>query len=252
MRAAGDRLHHRRLDLEVAAGVEIPPDRSDDQRPRLEDPPRLGIDGEIEVPLPVPLLDVFQAVPLFWKGPEALGEKRDRLRLDRKLSRARPEDPSRNSYPVAEIEGLEEGPGFLPDVVSSDVDLDPFPAVGEVEETRLSLDALRQDPAGRRDLGLFLLEVLAARASVARRDLCGCGIRGELERIDVLRHLRDQQQVIGAILDELRFRRRVRCALWRSPLGRVCHRAESISAPGAAGEKPAARDAGARPARCRA
>ena len=62
---AGDRLHHRRLDLDIAALVEESPNRPDHCRTGLEDTARLWIDGQVEVTLPVPLLDVLQAVPFF-------------------------------------------------------------------------------------------------------------------------------------------------------------------------------------------
>ena len=71
-RAAGNRLHHRRLDLEVAAGVEERADRGEHTAADLEHAPRVGIDDQIEIALPVADLDVAQAVPLLGQRQEAL------------------------------------------------------------------------------------------------------------------------------------------------------------------------------------
>ena len=74
-RAAGDRLHHRRLDLEEAARVQEPADAGDHARARLEHPPRLRIDDEIEVALAVARLDVGQPVPFLRQRQQALRQK---------------------------------------------------------------------------------------------------------------------------------------------------------------------------------
>ena len=69
-RATGDRLHHRRLDLEEPAGVEELADAADQARAELEDRARLGVDDQVDVALPVAGLDVLQAVPLLWQRAE--------------------------------------------------------------------------------------------------------------------------------------------------------------------------------------
>ena len=84
--AAGDRLHHRRLDLEEAARVE---ERADARAraPRApEDPPRLRVGDEVDVALAVAQLDVGQAVPLLRQRPQRLGEERQIARRDRQLA----------------------------------------------------------------------------------------------------------------------------------------------------------------------
>ncbi len=74
-RAAGDRLHHRRLDFEVPpAGHELA-NRRDDAAARFEDPARIGVDDEIKVALAVPNLDIGQAVPFLGERQQALGEE---------------------------------------------------------------------------------------------------------------------------------------------------------------------------------
>ena len=74
-RAAGDRLHHRRLDLEIAARRQELADRRDDPAARLEHAPRVGVDDQIEVALAVADLDVGQAVPLLGQRQQALREE---------------------------------------------------------------------------------------------------------------------------------------------------------------------------------
>ena len=118
-RAAGERLHHRRLDLEVAAAVEEPPEEADDRRPALEDLAGLGVHGQVEVALAVALLDVLEAVPLLRKRPEAFREKRQGTRLDRKLAGARPEELALDAQPVAEVQRAVELEGRVADGVAA-------------------------------------------------------------------------------------------------------------------------------------
>jgi hypothetical protein len=51
------------------------PDRRHDAAPNLEYSPGVRIDDQVEVPLPVPDLDVGQAVPLLGQRHQALGEE---------------------------------------------------------------------------------------------------------------------------------------------------------------------------------
>ena len=107
-RAAGDRLHHRRLDLEIAAGVEKRPKRGEDLAANLEHAARLGIHDQVEIALPVADLDVLQAVPLLGQRDEALGEELQPRRPDRQLVRLRAEQVPLDADVVAEIEQLEQ------------------------------------------------------------------------------------------------------------------------------------------------
>jgi hypothetical protein len=124
-RASRDRLHHRRLDLEVPPCVEEAAEEADDRRAFLEDGSRFGIDGQVEMPFPVAPLDVFQAVPFLRERAEALGQECQLARLDRKFSRARAEDLSLDADPVAQVQGPEDLPGRVPDRVLARVDLEP-------------------------------------------------------------------------------------------------------------------------------
>ena len=123
-RAAGDRLHHRRLDFEVAARVQERADRGEHAAAHLEHPPRLGIDDQIEIALAVADLDVLQPVPLLRQRHEALGQELQRRRPDRQLVGLGPEQLPLDADVVAEIEQLEDREVALGQRVLPDVDLD--------------------------------------------------------------------------------------------------------------------------------
>ena len=76
-RAAGDRLHHRRLDLEEAARREEAAEGLEEQRALPEDVAGLGVGDQVEVALAVAALDVLQAVPLLGQRLQRLGEVAD-------------------------------------------------------------------------------------------------------------------------------------------------------------------------------
>src|SRR6478672_9097981 len=90
-RAAGDWLHHRRLDFEIAASVQKRANRREDPAAHLERPARIRIDDQIEVALAVADLDITETVPLFREGNKALDQELQRRGEDRQLVRLRPE-----------------------------------------------------------------------------------------------------------------------------------------------------------------
>src|SRR5204862_1798439 len=90
LRAARNRLHHRRLDLEVAATSEEVAQVADHPGARLEDAPRIRIRDQVEIPLTVARLDVLKPVPLLGERAERLGEQTELRRLDRQLPGAGP------------------------------------------------------------------------------------------------------------------------------------------------------------------
>ena len=90
-RAARNRLHHRRLDLEVAARIEELAQRREHLAAHLEHLARLGIHDQIQIALAVANLDVRQPVPLLGQRHVALREELEARRPDRQLVRARAE-----------------------------------------------------------------------------------------------------------------------------------------------------------------
>ena len=84
---AGDRLHHRGLDLDVAALVEEAAHRGDHRAAHHEDAAHLGVREQVEVALAVAGLDVGEPVPLLRRRQQRLREQRELADLD---ARARP------------------------------------------------------------------------------------------------------------------------------------------------------------------
>src|SRR6187401_3247258 len=69
-RAAGDRVHHRRLDLDVAAVVQEPAHERDDPRPLQELLEHLGVRDQVQVPLPEADFGIGEAVELLGQRPQ--------------------------------------------------------------------------------------------------------------------------------------------------------------------------------------
>src|SRR5207249_3306319 len=136
--AAGDRLHHRRLYLDEAVPVEPVADVADDARARLERRLHVVVDDEIDVALPVALLDVGQAVPLARQRTEGLDEEVEMLRFHRKLIGLRAENGALNGDPIAGVEVPIELPFALAERVLAAVDLDARGLLGEDEEGGLA------------------------------------------------------------------------------------------------------------------
>ena len=74
-RASRDRLHHRRLHLQVASRGHELADGRDDPAARFEHAPGVGIDTQVQITLPVPDLDVGEPVPLFGQRQQAFREE---------------------------------------------------------------------------------------------------------------------------------------------------------------------------------
>ena len=121
----------------------------DDAAARLEHAPRIGVDDEIEVALPVADLDVGQAVPLLRQRQQALREEVQPRRPDRELVGLGPEQAPLDADPVAEIEQLEDLEIELRQRVLPDVDLQLRVAVRQDQEVRLAEGADREDAAAR-------------------------------------------------------------------------------------------------------
>ena len=107
-RTTRDRLHHRRFDFQVAPRVEESADRCQHAAPGLEDPAGIGVDDEIEIPLPIPDLDVGQAVPFLGERDQTLGEELQVRRPDRQLVRPGSEDATLDTDEVAPVEQAED------------------------------------------------------------------------------------------------------------------------------------------------
>ena len=202
-RPAGDRLHHRRLDLEVAPAVQERADRGKHTTSDGEDLARVWIDDQIEIALAIPGLDVGQPVPLLGQRQEALGEELERRRPDGQLVGLGPEDAPLDADEVAEIEQLVDREVALRQRVLAEVDLNPFAAVGDDQEVGLAEAADGQDAAGRARLRLLRLERLAGLVAVRLEELFdGVGAL-ELARVRIDAELNQRLEILAPLPQEI-------------------------------------------------
>ena len=141
-RAAVLRLKDGRLDLDEPFPVEVGPDLGDHPRPHQRIGARALVHQQVEIPLPVALLRVGQAVERIRQRAPDLSEQDELVDRNRRLAAAR----------------LRRRPGHADDVTQIDVDgpgprcvaeeLDPTTAVDEIDEDELSQLAPRQRTAG--------------------------------------------------------------------------------------------------------
>jgi hypothetical protein len=154
-RAAGDRLHHRRLDLEVAVGVHRVAQRVDHFRAHRERAARFRRDDQVDVALAVAHLLVGEPVELLRQWAQRLDEQPQPGCVNRQLALVRLEERAFDSDDVAEIPVLEllvrVGAG---DVVRH-VDLQATAAVLQRREARLAHDALQHHSPCDRDRELL-------------------------------------------------------------------------------------------------
>ena len=198
--AAGDRLHHRCLDLEEAARVEERADPLDEPRAQQEDLADLGVDDQVDVALAIARLDVLEPVPLLGQRAQRLGQERERLHAHRQLAGARAEHSSGDADEIADVE-LAEAREVVTELVGARVELDAAGAVHEVREGRLAVVAHGHHSAGEADgaqrgqLGLGRL--LQPRGELARpvRDRVAAAERIDAtaaKRLQLLLALADQ------------------------------------------------------------
>ena len=167
--AAGDRMHHRRLDLEIAARDEELADRLHDAASASTKTSRgVRVGDQVDVALAVSLLLVGEAVELLRQRPQRLREQPERRDLDRQLAGARPEERPRCADDVAQVPVLERLVGLGADAVARHVELDAPAHVLDRREARLAHDALQHHPAGDGHADSRRLERLVRRRAVLR------------------------------------------------------------------------------------
>src|SRR6266513_4619030 len=160
VRAAGDRLHHRRFDLQETLARHEFPDHVHDAAARLEHAARLLAHDEVHVALAVPLLLVGEPVEFLRQRPERLHEQAQARRFYRELAGLGLEQGSLCAEDVAEVVALEGLVRGLADAVAGDVELDAPAHVLDRGEARLAHDALEHHAAGNRDNELLALDFL--------------------------------------------------------------------------------------------
>ena len=169
--AAGDGLHHRRLDLEEAARVEERPHFPNDSAPEDEGLADVGVHHEVHVAPPVARLHVLQAVPLGRERAQGLGEELELLHRHRELAGAGAHELAGDADEIPHVEVPEEGKA-LAEGVRAGIELQGPRPVAQVGEARLAVVAEGDDAAGEAHLPgaleLVLARVLPARGDVAR------------------------------------------------------------------------------------
>jgi len=175
-RAAGNRLKHRRLNLEVTSPLHEPADRRDDLEASLEDVTHLGIRNEVHVALTVARLGVGEPMILLGQRPKRLRQQGDLAGLHRELAPAASQHDARGADPVAEVEvfGGRETP-VTQDVQATE-QLQLTSSVAKNQKSELALIALRHEASCDRNdvsrLGSRLeVGVALGKLTGARRDL---------------------------------------------------------------------------------
>src|SRR6266853_5481399 len=97
-------LHHRSFDFNIAAGVEKPPQFSNDLRAPDENSAGSFVRDQIEIPLAVAYFNVREPMPFFRQGQESFAEQRHFGDPDGELARLRPEQMSSDTDQVPKIE----------------------------------------------------------------------------------------------------------------------------------------------------
>ncbi len=150
-------LKYGRFDFDETLAVHETLDGPDKPRPFEEDFLDAGIDDQIDVALPVPGLDVPQAVPFFGQGTQGLRQQLELVRHDGGLAGPGGEDGAFDAQEVPYLDHLVVD--FIhvrADAVEADVDLDPAGAVEQVGKARFAMAPLGSDPTRNRDrLGGF-------------------------------------------------------------------------------------------------
>ncbi len=194
-------VERRRLHLEEAAAVEEPPDGRDDPRPLAEDLADPRRHDEVDVPLPVALLDVGEPVPLLGERAHRLREDGEGPRLDRQLAGLGPGGRPLRGDDVADVEELEDLEVPLGQPVLLQPDLEVTGPVLDLEERHLPEGLEGEDAAGERPVAGVLRDLLRRGVAVpgedvgrevARREAVAEGVHAErAERLGLPGALRD-------------------------------------------------------------
>ena len=118
-------MHHRRLDFQVAARIEEAAQGRDQSCAGEEYLPRLVVDDEIEMALPVAAFLVREPVVLVGQWPQGLGEQLDFRGLNGEFAGIGLHQGTAHARDVAEIPKVPEvGVGIVAHLVPADVALD--------------------------------------------------------------------------------------------------------------------------------
>src|SRR5664279_766382 len=165
-RAAGDGMHHRRLDFDEAIGVQKSPHRLYDFGAFQEDLAHLGVHRQVNVAAAIARLHVLQAVPFLGQRKQVLHQESDLLHVDGQLVGAGAEKIALHADVVAKVEQLVKLKRLFADVVEADVNLQPLPALLQVSEARFALHADGHQASRDADVHAWRLELGAGLGRV--------------------------------------------------------------------------------------
>ncbi len=132
--AAGDRVQHRRLDLEIAARDEMAAQRRDDPAAPAQGLAAFGVHDQVEIALAIAQLDIGEAVVLLGQRPQGFGQHRNRRSVDRQFAARGAADEALDPDQVADIEQPNGCQPLRVEVVAVAEDLDLARGVVQVDE----------------------------------------------------------------------------------------------------------------------
>src|SRR3569623_183048 len=141
--AAGNHLHHRRLDFEKAARIKKTADVIDHGGARLKGLAGDLVHDEIDVALAVALLGIGQAMPFVGQRPQRLGEQAQRVDLHRQLAGLGAEQHAFGADDVADVPAFELFVATFGQGIALDEQLDAARHVEQLREAGLAHEALR-------------------------------------------------------------------------------------------------------------
>ena len=204
VRAAGDRVQHRRLDLEEAVVHHEGADRAERLAARDEALARVLVRDQVDIPLAVLLFLVAHAVERVGQRAQRLGQQAQFRDLDRQFAGLGDEQRALDAEDVAQIPVLELLVDVRADVVDRDPQLDPPGAVLQRAERGLAHGALEHHAAGDADGDRLGLERLVGQAAVLAHQV-GRAILG----LEVVRERdassADRGQFLASLGDQLVF-----------------------------------------------
>ncbi len=150
-RAAGDVMHHRRLDFQEATGIEPLADGTDDARALDEDLARFRRDDQVDIPLAIALFHIRQSVPLVRQRTQRLGQQAQGLGLDRQFPGAGPGQTALDADDVADVPAL-EGVVSLAQRIGLQEQLDAAGLVLDLHEAGLAHHPLGHEATGQPDV----------------------------------------------------------------------------------------------------
>ena len=202
--AAGDGVHHRRFDFEIAALHQEVADRLDDFRAHQKGLAGFLVGDQVEVALAVFRFLVGQAVEFLRQRTQGFGQQAQFGNAHRQFALVGLEQGALGGNDVAHVPVLESLVGLGADAFIVDVELDAAAHVLHRGEAGLAHHALEHHAAGDGDADVFrfqrfLVLVAMSRQQIARR-IRAVEVVGEGDAL-----LAQLLQLVAALGDELVF-----------------------------------------------